>query len=503
MGRLTGNCNSGILGVKVINMDNLHQVYLALGANLGDRQANMLQAIQSIRTSATVESVSAFYETKPVDYLEQPDFLNMACQITTELSPLELLHFLKQIERQMGRQASFRNAPRPIDIDILLYDDLVLESPELTLPHPRMSERAFVLVPLAEIAPEVVHPIQELSVSELVRRVDQSGVKGIRGSLYDHLNKDLQESTPPIHVSLSRTGVTGLRRIIRINQKGRDNLFSAELDLFVDLDSNQMGVHMSRFGTDLEDIIDEIALEESPNIETLARRIAQQVITSQEAIRSEVHIRAIYPMEKIAPISGKKMQEIYTLIGMAVSDQRNCKHIVGVEADGMTVCPCAQEMVREYAGKQLLKEGFSSEQVEQILRIVPGASHNQRGRGTIMIGSDQDISADDLVRIIEASMSSETYDLLKRPDELYVILKSHANPRFVEDVVREMLQNIVEIYSALPDSTFVLAKQINFESIHKHDAFAERYGTLGEIRHEIHGGLHLTRHTMLEEWLRI
>lgn len=120
-----------------------------------------------------------------------------------------------------------------------------------------------------------------------------------------------------------------------------------------------------------------------------------------------------------------------------------------------------------------------------------------------MLGSDQDISADDLVRIIEASMSSETYDLLKRPDELFVILKSHRNPRFVEDVVREMLQNVVDIYNALPDSTFVLAKQINFESIHKHDAFAERYGTLGEIRHEIQGGLHLTRHTSMEEWLRV
>ncbi|HVP20408.1 MAG TPA: GTP cyclohydrolase MptA [Anaerolineaceae bacterium] len=484
-------------------MDKPHQAYLALGANLGDRQANLLQAIQSIRTSASVENISSFYETRPVGYVDQPDFLNMACFITTELAPLELLHTLKQIERQMGRQASFRNAPRPIDIDILFYDDLVLETPELTIPHPRMSERAFVLVPLAEIAPEVIHPVQKIAVSELLRRVDQSGVKGIHGSLYDHLNKDMQESIPDIHASLSRTGVTSLRRIIRISQKGHDNLFSAELDLFVDLDPNQMGVHMSRFGTDLEEIIDEIALEESPNIETLASRISQQVIASQGAIRSEVHIRAVYPMEKKAPVSGKKMQELYTLIGMAVCSQRSCRHIVGVEADGMTVCPCAQEMVRDYSNKQLLKEGFSSEQVDKILKIIPIASHNQRGKGTILIGSDQDISADDLVRIIEASMSSETYDLLKRPDELFVILKAHKNPRFVEDVVREMLQNIVEIYSTLPDSTFVLAKQINYESIHKHDAFAERFGTLGEIRREIQGGLHLTRHTSLEEWLRI
>ena len=146
-------------------MDEQHLVYLGLGANLGDRQGNLVQAIQSIRSSASVESISSFYETKPVGYLDQPDFLNTTCLITTDLSPLELLHFLKQIERQMGRQASFRNAPRPIDIDILLYDEVVLDSPDLIIPHPRMAERAFVLVPLAEIAPTVVHPVLNLSIS--------------------------------------------------------------------------------------------------------------------------------------------------------------------------------------------------------------------------------------------------------------------------------------------------------------------------------------------------
>ncbi|MCL4370331.1 MAG: 2-amino-4-hydroxy-6-hydroxymethyldihydropteridine diphosphokinase, partial [Chloroflexi bacterium] len=117
-------------------MDEFHRVYLALGANLGDRQGNLLQALQRIRATASIEKVSSCYETKPVGYAQQPDFLNMACLITTDSSPSELLRFLKQIEKQMGRQANFRNAPRPIDIDILFYDDVVLESPELTIPHP-------------------------------------------------------------------------------------------------------------------------------------------------------------------------------------------------------------------------------------------------------------------------------------------------------------------------------------------------------------------------------
>jgi GTP cyclohydrolase IV len=484
-------------------MGDTHTVYLGLGANMGNRQGNLVQAIQSIRASASVESIASFYETKPTGFLEQPDFLNTTCQITTSLSPLELLHFLNQIEKQMGRQISFRDAPRPIDIDILLYDNLVLNTPDLIIPHPSMADRAFVLVPLAEIASTVIHPTLNLPISELLKRVDQSGIRGLYGGLYDYLTKDIQESTPSVHVSLFRAGVTNLKRIIRIVQKGQENLFSAELDLFADLDPNQKGVHMSRFTAVLEEILDEIALEKLPNIETFARSVAQRVITIQNAVRSEVHIRAVYPMEKIAPVSGKKMQELYTLIGIAVSSRQECKHIIGVEAEGLTVCPCAQEMVKDYSRKQLLREGFSEEQVERILNIIPVASHNQRGRGTIMIGTDNDIAASDLVRIIENSMSSETYDLLKRPDELFVVLKSHLNPRFVEDVVREILQNVVDLYSQLPDSAFVHAKQINFESIHKHDAFAESYGTLGEIRQEISGDPHFIQHTTMQEWLKV
>jgi GTP cyclohydrolase-4 len=206
-------------------------------------------------------------------------------------------------------------------------------------------------------------------------------------------------------------------------------------------------------------------------------------------------------MEKITPLSGKKMQELYTLIGMAVSTQERSKRIVGVEAEGMTVCPCAQDMVRDHSRERLSEEGFSPEEAERALSAIPIASHNQRGRGTLLIGSEQEVRAEDLVGIIEASMSSETYDLLKRPDEFFVVNKAHYNPRFVEDVVREMLQNVVDMYPNLPDTDFVLAKQVNFEGIHKHNAFAERYGTLDEIRREIMAGQHLIRHTSLQEWL--
>jgi GTP cyclohydrolase-4 len=158
-------------------------------------------------------------------------------------------------------------------------------------------------------------------------------------------------------------------------------------------------------------------------------------------------------------------------------------------------------MVREHSNERLKEEGFTAEEAERALQTIPIASHNQRGQGTLMIGAEQKVRAEHLVEIIENSMSSENYDLLKRPDEFFVVNKAHHNPKFVEDVVREMLQNVVDIYPDLPDSTFVLAKQVNFEGIHKHNAFAERYGTLGEIRREILSGEYLTQHTSLQNWL--
>ena len=145
-------------------------------------------------------------------------------------------------------------------------------------------------------------------------------------------------------------------------------------------------------------------------------------------------------------------------------------------------------MVREHSLQQLLGAGFSVEDAERALRVIPIATHNQRGRGTLLIGSEHEVQAEDLVRIVEASMSSETYDLLKRPDELFVVNKAHYNPRFVEDVVREMLQNVVDIYHSLPDDNFVMAKQINFESIHKHDAICRTERHIGrDPRRDLQG----------------
>ena len=152
--------------------------YLCLGSNLGNRMANLNKAVALLSQKVNIEKVSSVYETEPIGYKEQPLFLNMACQITTMLNPGELLHFAKDIEGKMGRVQSFSNSPRLIDIDILFYDREVIRTDELNIPHPRLAKRAFGLIPLAEIAPQLIHPELGKKISELAGVVE--GREGVQ-----------------------------------------------------------------------------------------------------------------------------------------------------------------------------------------------------------------------------------------------------------------------------------------------------------------------------------
>jgi len=154
-----------------------HTIYLSLGSNLGDRQANLRTAITSLPPQVQPEIQSAVYETEPWGYSDQPAFLNLVIKATTLLEPNELLKYLKNIEVVMGRQETFRFGPRLIDLDILFYDDLVMDTPELTIPHPHITERAFVLIPLAEIAPDLFHPHLGQTIQQLKTLVDASSIK--------------------------------------------------------------------------------------------------------------------------------------------------------------------------------------------------------------------------------------------------------------------------------------------------------------------------------------
>ena len=312
---------------------------------------------------------------------------------------------------------------------------------------------------------------------------------------------DLQASTPEVRLGLSRAGVQGVEKAIRLRWGGAEKLISAEIDCSVDLDPRQKGVHMSRFPEVFEEAIDEVVLEEAFLVEELAEHIARRIVSRQAAGRAEVRITARYPLARRTPVTGLATQEMIALIGIAAASESGVRRIVGVEATGINACPCAQGLVRGQASERLLEAGFDGADVERILELVPLATHNQRGRGTLYVGSEHPVNAEQLARIVEGSMSSPIYELLKRPDELFVVEHAHLQPRFVEDSVRIALQAVLERYTELEDADFLLARQLNFETIHSHEVVAERHGTVGELRGELASGAPATRHTALGDWL--
>lgn len=483
-------------------MSKQHLVYLNISSSSGDPVVNILEAVQLLQTRTFIRKISSFYEYNDSD--NQKRHLNRVCSLKTELQPLELIHHLKWIKERICRRNLDRNGLEVIKLDILFFDDMVTDTNGLTLPHPILLSSASVLRPLFEIAPKLtIHPQSTVTVEEMLATVGGSNqLKKVNHGDPLNLADDAQQAKPAIPVALSRVGVANLSRIILISKNGRTIPFHAELDFFADLDADQAGVHMSRFGDVLEEIVEEFTQEPSSDIESLAERLARQVLKTQEAAYAEVHIHGKSALKKTTPVSGKDTHEIYSLIGIAAATREHVRRLVGIETEGVTACPCAQGLMRSHSKNILRDEGFSAEESDLILKVLPAPSHNQRGRGTLIIGSRERVAAENLVHIVEASMSSETYELLKRPDEFMVVNKAHHNPMFVEDVVREMLLNVVEVLHFLPDDAFILAKQVNYEGIHKHDAYAERNGMLGDIRDELNQKHSFSRHISLHDWLR-
>jgi len=315
------------------------------------------------------------------------------------------------------------------------------------------------------------------------------------------LDDDVQASEPEVRLGLSRAGVMGASKAIRISYGGVEQQIAADIECTVDLDPSQKGVHMSRFPELFEEAIEEVVIGEAFLIEVLAEHIAAHIVERQRALRAHVHISARYPIQRTTPVTGLPTQEMVELIGIAAASAHGVRRLVGVEAAGINACPCAQGLVRGRASERLLEAGFDDGDVERILELVPIATHNQRGRGTLYVGTQASVNAEQLVGIVEGSMSAPVYELLKRPDELFVVEHAHLQPRFVEDSVRIALKGVLDSYPALDDSDFVFSRQVNLETIHTHDVLAERFGTVGELRRELEHGGPLEHHTGLDEWL--
>lgn len=243
------------------------------------------------------------------------------------------------------------------------------------------------------------------------------------------------------------------------------------MDLFVDLPASQKGSHMSRNIELVSEIIDLNLQKPVSDLESFCAKTAKLLLKKHDyATFSEVKAEADYFLDVTYP-TGKKGMEPYKLVAEArAKSNGDIKKLIGVKVIGMTTCPCAMEVVRK---------------LDPRTESCPTPTHNQRNIGTLMIEVPKDtfsVDADDLINIVEQSFSIPTYSILKRKDEAELVLEAHKKPKFVEDVVRDMLSTILKKYKGLPDDVIVIARSESEESIHKHNAFAERVTTLGELR---------------------
>ena len=220
------------------------------------------------------------------------------------------------------------------------------------------------------------------------------------------LADDLQASSPEISLALSRAGVSGVQKAVRIRRGNAETVMAAVIDCTVDLAADQKGVHMSRFPELFEEAIELVVEREALLVEVLAEHIASRVVERQRALKAEVWIRAQWPIHRRTPVTELATQEMVTLCGIAAASENGTRRAVGVEATGINACPCAQGLVRNRASERLLEAGFEEGDVERILELVPIATHNQRGRQTLFVGTEQDLDAELLVEIAERSMSA-------------------------------------------------------------------------------------------------
>lgn len=275
---------------------------------------------------------------------------------------------------------------------------------------------------------------------------------------------------------LTRVGVTGVKKPVRITRAGRNNILFCTIDVYVDLPATQKGSHLSRNLEAINETVNRSMVEAIPGIESIAADICRALREKHEySTYAEVHLVADYFVERPGP-SGKRNLEAFKIMANAVSrNDDGLKKMIGVEVVGMTACPCAMETVREQYGNNVAFEND-----------LPVISHNQRNIATVLVEVPEecDIEANELIDLVESSFSSATYEVLKRADEAAVVLQAHQQPKFVEDVVRTMLAKLLVHLEGMPDDVQITVRSESEESIHKHNAFAERTTSLGELRGE-------------------
>jgi GTP cyclohydrolase-4 len=305
---------------------------------------------------------------------------------------------------------------------------------------------------------------------------------------------DVQATKPEIPITLTRVGVTNVKKLVEVSrEEKRPIILISNFDIFVDLPSNRKGANLSRNFEAIDEVLEESITSPVWEIEELCSKVACKLLGRHEyATRAEVIMNSEYIVRRTTPVNKLKCQQVVDIFAEATAKRQkngtvSVKKMVGAEVIGITACPCAQEISRDKAIAELKKLNVDNEIIYKFLDKVPTVTHNQRGKGiiTIEVSGVNKVSINSIIKIIEDSMSSSIYELLKRNDEAHLVETAHKNPKFVEDCVRTMAKKIVHEFTDLPGDSIITIKQINEESIHSHNAFAERKATLEELRSEL------------------
>ncbi|QYZ79444.1 GTP cyclohydrolase I FolE2 [Methanofollis formosanus] len=306
---------------------------------------------------------------------------------------------------------------------------------------------------------------------------------------------DVQSTCPDVRINLTRVGVKNVKKLVEVSRPDkRPVVFISNFDVYVDLPGSLKGANLSRNFEVIDEVLQEAIDGKVTEIEELCSVVARKLLDHHEyAERTEIQMRSQFMVRRETPVSKTGCHEVVKVYARAVA-KRNGEHpiirkSIGAEVTGMTACPCAQDIMKDHAIHVMQDLGVEPEKIDAFFEQVPMATHNQRGRGFLCIETDDDshVSLETVINVLKASMSASIYELLKRGDENYVVMQAHSNARFVEDCVREMARRVVQEFGDLPGDSSLLLRQTNEESIHQHDAYAERKATLAELICELNG----------------
>ena len=302
---------------------------------------------------------------------------------------------------------------------------------------------------------------------------------------------DVQADNPEVTVGLNRVGVTGVEKLVKIaREEKRPIVLMAEFDVFVDLPKWRKGADMSRNMEVVDETLEAAVAEPTYRLEDVCDAVAERLLerhsyTSQAIVQME----AEYMTREQTPATERETQGTVTVLASTTATEEGKSTTIGARVTGMTVCPCSQGMSEGRARETLADLGVDQSTIEAFLEEVPQPGHSQRGHATLTIQTDEQPPVDllDVIDVAKEAMSARIYNLAKRPDEDAMTLQSHRNPKFVEDCVRSMAEGVLDRFPELPDEAVVTMKQSNDESIHQHNAHAERVATVGAIRSELEG----------------